>query len=192
MTLVLLVSLLILGLPVAGHAQSPRFVGRAGASHLWLPQAMQVALHALDSAFVPYRESQYWPELLREYPPDPHARPYAVIADFNGDGRSDVVIDGQSPTRIARIVLLSTASEYQGLFLEDRARDTSGSSSSNGTGQRTVYLSYVAPLRIDSSPELEDTALVLQHEAFEVGYWEQASVLYYWDGRGFAKYTTSD
>ena len=47
-------------------------------------------------------------------------------------------------------------------------------------------------MRIDSSPELEDTALVLQHEAFEVGYWEQASVLYYWDGRGFAKYTTSD
>lgn len=55
-----------------------------------------------------------------------------------------------------------------------------------------MYLSYVAPGRIDSTPELEDSVLVLRREAFEVGYWEQAGVLYYWDGRVFAEYITGD
>jgi hypothetical protein len=53
-----------------------------------------------------------------------------VIADFNGDGERDIVMDGQSPRRTARIALL--------------------------------------------------------------WYWEQAGVLYYWDGRAFAQYVTGD
>jgi hypothetical protein len=148
---------------------------------------MEAALRAVDSAFVPYGEAEYAPDLVRQYPTDSQARPYAVIADFNGDGRRDVVIDGQSPTQVARIVLLSRGSDYQALVLEKRARDMK-----KETRRRTVYLSYVAPGRIDSSPELEDTAIVLKHDAFQVGYWEQAAVLHYWDGQGFAEYVTGD
>jgi hypothetical protein len=50
----------------------------------------------------------------------------------------------------------------------------------------------VPPGRIDSSPELEPAPLDLRQEAFEVGYWEQAAEVYYWDGRTFTQYATGD
>jgi hypothetical protein len=152
---------------------------------------MLAALHALDSAFTPYDDAQYRADLLRQYPADAHARPYAVIADFNGDGERDIVMDGQSPRRTARIALLSGPSGFQALLLDEQPR-AAGPAPAPGRGQRTTYLSYVAPGTIDSTPELEDSILTLRHEAFEVGYWEQAGVLYYWDGRAFAQYVTGD
>lgn len=185
-------TLLLLVVPTVARGQGPRFVGRAGASHLWLPPHLLATLRVVDSAFAPYEDAEYRPDLLGWYPADAHARPYAVIADFNGDGRQDVVLDGQSPSHIRRIVLLSGHSGFRALLLIDEPRDARAQLVSPAAGQRTVYLSYVAPGRIDSSPELEDSALVLRHPAFEVGYWEQAGVLYYWDGRKFAEYVTGD
>jgi hypothetical protein len=190
LTRVLLVFVLLVA-PAAAQAQGPRFAGRAGASHLSLSPEMLALLRAVDSAFTPYDDAEYRADLLSQYPANTHARPYAVIADFNGDGQQDVVMDGQSPSRIARIVLLSGRSGFQALLLADQPR-AGVTTSAIGTGERTVYLSYVAPGRIDSTPELEDSVLVLRREAFEVGYWEQAAVLYYWNGRVFAEYVTGD
>jgi hypothetical protein len=190
MTEALLILVLLVS-PVAAQAQGPRFVGRAGASHLWLPPDIAASLRAVYGALVPFGDAEYRADLLAQCPTDAHARPYAVIADFNGDGRRDVVLDGQSPTRIRRIVLLSDRTGFRALLLGDQPRDA-GPEVPPGSGQRTIYLSYVAPGRIDSSPELEDSAMVLQHDAFEVGYWEQAAVVYYWNGRTFAEYVTGD
>jgi hypothetical protein len=150
---------------------------------------MLAPLLALDSGFTPYADARYRADLLSHYPADAHARPYAVIADFNGDGRQDVVVDGESPGRTRRIVLLSEGSGFRALLL---AEQPSRAGAGFGKGRRTVYLSYVARGRIDSTPELEDSVLTLRHDAFEVGYWEQAGVLYYWDGRAFAEYITGD
>ena len=186
-----LLSLVLFGGPAAVQAQGPRFVGPAGASHLRLPPGMVAVLRATDSAFVPYDDAEYRADLLDQYPADTHARPYAVIADFNGDGRRDVVMDGQSAGRIARIALLSRRSGYEALLIDEQPQ-AAAAPAVVGRGQRTVYLSYVAPGKIDSTPELEDSVLTLRHEAFEVGYWEQASVLYYWNGRVFAQYVTGD
>jgi hypothetical protein len=185
-----LLSMVLLVAPSAVQAQGPRFVGRAGRSHLWLPPDMLAALRAMDSAFVPYDDAEYRADLLRWYPVDAHARPYAVIADFNGDGRRDVVMEGQSPRRTGRIVLLSSRAGFQALLLAEQPQAAPMATLSKG--RRTVYLSYVAPGKIDSTPELEDSVLALRHEAFEVGYWEQAGVLYYWNGRAFAQYVTGD
>jgi hypothetical protein len=151
---------------------------------------MLAAIRATDSTFVPYDDAEYRADLLRWYPANAHARPYAVVADFNGDGRRDLVVDGQSRGRSLRVALLSSRSSFKGLVLEEQPL-TEGAAALP-KGQRTVYLSYVAPGRIDSTPELEDSVLTLRHEAFEVGYWEQAGVLYYWDGRAFAQYVTGD
>jgi hypothetical protein len=188
----LIIVLIVLPLaPGTAQAQGPRFVGRAGTSHLWLPPAMLAAVRATDSAFVPYDDAEFRADLLKWYPANAHARPYAVIADFNGDGRRDLVVDGQSRGRSLRIALLSSRSGFKGLLLDEQPQAV-GTAAALPKGQRTVYLSYVAPGRIDSTPELEDSVLTLRHEAFEVGYWEQAGVLYYWDGRAFAQYVTGD
>jgi hypothetical protein len=186
-----LLSFVLLVAPAAVQAQGPRFVVRGGTSHLWLPPDMLAAVRAIDSAFAPYDDAEYRADLLSQYPADAHARPYAVIADFNGDGQRDVVMDGQSPRRTGRIVLLSSRSGFQALLLAEQPQ-AAGTPAALRTGQRTVYLSYVAPGKIDSTPELEDTVLTLRHDAFEVGYWEQAAVLYYWNGRAFAQYVTGD
>lgn len=52
-------SIMLLVAPSAAPAQGPRFVGPAGASHLWLPPDMRAALRGIDSAFTPYDDAEY-------------------------------------------------------------------------------------------------------------------------------------
>jgi hypothetical protein len=130
-------ALMLFLVPGTVLAQRPHFAGRPGASRLWLPPAMLAALRSVDTTFTPYRETEYLPDLLRWYPRDPHARPYAVIADFNGDGHQDVVIDGRSSRHTRRIVLLSGDAHYRALLLDDRPEELGGPSKPGGAGRRS-------------------------------------------------------
>jgi len=69
-----LLTLALLVAPLTLQAQGPRFVGRPGTSHLWLPPDMLAALRATDSAFAPYDDAEYRADLTGQYPANAHAR----------------------------------------------------------------------------------------------------------------------
>ncbi len=188
----LILPLLLLGASsVAGQARpAPSLVPAADGVHLRLPPDMLAALHTLDSAFVPFSEPEYLKYLPRWRPDSPHEALFAVIGDFNGDGRRDVVVDGHGTDSTRRVVLLSTPAGSRAISLHTEAYIRPDSVRYDNDRGYWVYLRAAGPGRIAS--DFEDGTLDLKTDAFEVEYFEKASVLMYWHEGAFREYTTGD
>lgn len=158
---------------------------RGDKAELYLPPRMRSTLSDFDPNFSIWSLSDYHSLLRSWYPYSDRNLPFAVLGDFNGDGKQDAVLHGHNKSAGMVVCLLSLSDTFQVVIVErwEVENWTYSSHSEN-------YLAYVGPRLIRSS--FEDEPLDLKNDAFVIGYFEKAATLYYFmDGR-FHQYTTAD
>jgi hypothetical protein len=159
-----------------------------------LSREQKVAVRGYNPDFQIRRQVDYLPSLLRQYPFSNRQLPFAVIGDLNGDGRMDVVLQGHDKTSELLIAVLSSNSgpyvvEILRSKLVDPKTEFYGMGDHSEYGLWT-YLTFVPRGMVDSP--FANQPLKLSTDAFQLNYFEKASVLYYLSGYKFQKYITGD
>lgn len=104
-------------------ADSPVVQMRNGTPVLQLPAAMRSALDAYAPAYQPWTLAEY-DERVSAKQAELGAL-FGVVADYNGDGRVDVALDGRADGEELLFVILSNADAYRVVELLRRPRDPS-------------------------------------------------------------------
>lgn len=119
----------VLVAPVAGAQRSRRPVDddvrstltrdRTGAWRLDLAPAVEDALDRFDRDFEPW-DARFYAALPDGYAPSPRQLPWAVIGDFNGDGRTDIALAGRDDRDALVLVVVSTGRSRYRVIEADR------------------------------------------------------------------------
>lgn len=190
--LVLIVTLLDPGEAWAGSR--PRLSYVQGRHTVELSPSMNAAIRRFDATFVPWLNDDYLPSIRKYYRYTERQSPFAVLGDVNGDGRIDAILDGRTSSRSVLLAVLSRGARHRvlviqsGELIDPKARWYVASTGVEYGKDSCV--SYVSPRRIKTSYEV--LPLHLRHDAFEIGYCERASTLYFYRHGRFRTYTTSD
>jgi len=116
---------------------------------------------------------------------------YRADGDFNGDGVPDLALYGHDKTRELLFVLMSESdSVYRVVPIEDRTLMSFQSGA-------YVYLWTQPPGPLEIPEELKKNLDPkpperLLYASINVGYGNEAGVLYYWNGKEFVKVITGD
>jgi hypothetical protein len=175
-------------------AEEPAIRMNGGNHLLILTKEQKDAIRTYNSAFQIRSRADYLPSLVNGYPFSTRQLPFAVIGDFNGDGKLDVVLQGHDKTNDLIIAVLSASGgpivmEVMKSQLVDPQKEfyTMGSHTEYGLW---TYLTFVP--RGDVESPFARRPLKLTADAFALNYFEKASVLYYLNGQSFQKYILSD
>jgi hypothetical protein len=158
----------------------------SAAFRLSLPTAMVRVLHDSVPGFEPWSMDHYDPDVRKSYFLSFRSVPSAVIGDFNGDGIPDVAIDGRTGTEAITAVLLSERGGYRFIVI----RRTGFNAVTAVRGRSIEYLAFQPPGKI--GPGQTADSLMLRTDAFEYVWDEKAALLYYWTGKEFKQWQTSD
>ena len=189
--IVIVVPGILLGLS-AGEEPSISLAGSEPTLNLTKEQ--RLAIRGYNADFQVRRQAEYLPSVVKQYPISNHQLPYAVIGDFNGDGKLDVVLQGYDKTSEILLAVLSS-SRGPGVVEISRSKLVDPQTEWYGVGDRNeyglwIYLTFVSRGKVDSP--FANQPLSLSTDAFQLNYFEKASVLYYWNGQQFKKYIVSD
>jgi hypothetical protein len=154
-----------------------------------LPPAMEDALDRYNRDFEPWTLDNY--RGLSEYEPSPRQVPWAVIGDFNGDGRADLAIAGRTDRDIVLVFVLSSGrSRYRAVEAEREPYDPE-----DRTSIRLPLLTYMYPGRyVVSDPRLDyPRQLVVDQPAVQIsGGRRQGAVVYVVENNRVVPYYLSD
>lgn len=92
---------------------------RTGAWQLNLAPEVEDALDRFDRDFEPW-DARFYPELPSGYAATPRQVPWAVLGDFNGDGRPDVALAGRDDRDALVLVIVSTGQNRYRVIEADR------------------------------------------------------------------------
>jgi hypothetical protein len=151
---------------------------------LRMPTRMHAALQTMAPGFKSFRRGDYGLEVRHFMRIMERATPlFAVIGDFDGDGRKDAVVHGATDSAIVLVAVLNKRSGARTVEIGDARGDLPA---------RALwrYLVHHPPGTIESP--MEARPLQLKNDAFGLISFEKGGVLYYYrDGR-FVRYTTGD
>jgi pimeloyl-ACP methyl ester carboxylesterase len=147
----------------------PRIEGVGSQSQLVMPPAMHTALKQFDSSFVPFTGYDYpKPETVAGVSAE--QAPFAIVADFNGDGIPDVMVDGRSAAGGRRICLLSRFGHYT--VLEIERFDATLPRQSAKVATAAPFLKLLRTTRLyDSRSEVHLTTDAVQVMQYANGAW---------------------
>jgi len=169
---------------------TPRIEQRAEGPMLVLPSRMQEAVLTAVPRFRHTPLSDFHPDIVQFAPPTERSAPFAAIGDFNGDGRADVVVEGRDSRRSLLLVLLTEGDSVRVVRLKERSVVLDQGM------PRGEYLSLVkrGVIQADTidGDGYEKVSVRLERDAFELVYWQKASVLHYWRNGRFVEWATSD
>jgi len=159
-----------------------------------LPPAMEDALDRYDRDFEPWSLGDYSGMLRlddREYAFSPRQTPWAVIGDFNGDGRPDLAIAGRTDEDALVLLVLSNGRrKYRVVELESEPYDPDDRRSI-----RPALLQYLYPGRyvIEDARLRHPRELVVDLPAVQViGARRQGATLYVVENNTVLPYYLSD
>jgi hypothetical protein len=151
-----------------------------------MPRAMERAMQRAVESYAP----DFQPFAASEYAAGVDTTSSAR-GDFNGDGVADVALYGHDDARELLFVVLSApGARFNVVPLEEKPL----APFQNGA---YIYLKThpAGPLEIPAGLKaLLDTVPPerLEYDAIDVGYGNEAGVLYYWNGQRFVKVVTGD
>lgn len=112
---------------------------RTGAWQLDLAPEVEDALDRFDRDFEPW-DARFYATLPADYQPSPRQVPWAVIGDFNGDGRTDVALAGRDDRDALVVVVLSTGrSRYRAVEADREPLDPDDPESVRAPVLRYMY-----------------------------------------------------
>jgi len=161
-----------------------------GEWRLDLPTAMEDALDRASRDFEPWTAEDYRRSETDGYAPSPRQTPWAVIGDFNGDGRMDAAVAGRDDRDALVIVILSTGTKrYRAIRADAEPYDPDEPRS-----VRPPVLSYVYPGKyVIDDPRLRHAReLLIDQPAIQsVGGRRSGAVLYHVEDNAVVPYYLS-
>lgn len=180
--------------------QGPRLVGQPPNVALELPPRMTQALADEHTEFRTLTPPEFLDDIVPgksgwSYPYDSRQAPFAVIADFDGDGRMDVALLQQNVRGGRAAVVLDRTPAPRVLVLRTWVWDVLPNTRSD-PGPFRFYLTRfpAGRFRVPDFGGSGDTSQVadLAHEGVELSYFGKAATTYYWSDGAFRSVTTSD
>lgn len=154
-----------------------------------LPPAMEDALDRYNRDFEPWTLDDY--RGLSDYEPSSRQLPWAVIGDFNGDGRPDLAIAGRTDRDLVLVFVLSSGrTRYRATEAEREPYDPE-----DRTSVRLPLLTYMYPGRyVVADPRLNyPRQLVVEQPAVQIsGGRRQGAVVYVVENNSVVPYYLSD
>jgi hypothetical protein len=182
----------------SAHAQrrdlrdEPRPAIYRSSDGIWLldlPPAMEDALSRYNRDFEPWTLDDY--RGIADYEPSPRQVPWAVIGDFNGDGRPDLAVAGRTDRDLVVVFILSSGrSRYRAVEAEREPYDPE-----DRTSIRVPLLTYMYPGRyVVADPRLAyPRQLVVDQPAVQVsGGRRQGAIVYVVENNTVVPYYLSD
>jgi hypothetical protein len=185
----------LLVLVLAGCSKGPdepHFFRAEGGRRLHLPSRMRLALHEFDREFRVLERKDFAREIVEpqpgwRYPFDEHQEPWAVLADFDGDGDRDAALLGSSGKTLKLLVVWADSSEPQAASLRERAWD-----SRVERRHLDEFLQHRPAGPVPWAGGDEDTTFTIPHDGVELVYFEKAAVTRYYDGDVWREIVTGD
>lgn len=161
-----------------------------GIWQLDLPAGMEDALDRYSRDFEPWAQVDYRGG-LPNYEPSSRQVPWAVIGDFNGDGRPDLAVAGRTDRDVVLVFLLSSGrNRYRAVEVERDPYDPDDPSSI-----RLPVLTYMYPGRyvVDDSRLAYPRQIAVDQPAVQVsGGRRQGAVVYVVENNAVVPYYLSD
>lgn len=184
--------------------EGPRLVGNPPTVQIELPPRMTLALAADDTSFTTLTPFDFVPGInsrpddekgVWRYPHDERQAPFAVVADFDGDGRDDVALlqhSGQRSGSAGRVVVVfDRAAGPQVATVREWNRMTAGEAGKSG-----FYVSRfpAGAFRVPDFGGSGDTSrtVTLPHDGIEISNYGKTATTYWWTGERFDSVTTGD
>ena len=179
--------------------QGPRLVGNPPTVQIELPPRMTKELLATDPSFTTLTPFDFVSDIVPGHTADGAWRysyngreaPFAVIADFDGDGNDDVALLQRSQAKGRVIAILDRGDEPRAVVVKEWDRMTAGDAGKSG-----FYLSLfrAGPYTVPDFGGTGDTSrtVTLAHEGIEVSNYGKAATTYYWTDEHFESVTTGD
>jgi len=179
--------------------KGPRLVGNPPTVQIELPPRMTAALATSDTSFATLTPFDFVYEVSPgstidsawHYTYDGHQAPFAVIADFDGDGRDDAALLQRSGSTGRVVVIFDRTDGARVATVRDWSRVTSGD-----VGKSGFYLSRfpAGPYKVPDFGGSGDTArtVVLEHEGIQISNYGKTATTYWWTGKKFQSVTTAD
>ena len=190
--------LLSVSMPAPAQAQrrdlreEPRPAIYRAQTGIWLldmPPAMEDALDRYNRDFEPWTVDNYQGNL--EYEPSPRQLPWAVIGDFNGDGRPDLAVAGRTDRDVVVVFVLSSGrSRYRAVEAERDPYDPDYPGST-----RPPVMTYMYPGRyVVADPRLNfPRQIVIDQPGVQIsGGRRQGAVVYVVENNAVVPYYLSD
>ncbi len=172
--------LLVCPLSTEESAKEPRIVRSGDQFELVLTTALRNVLSAYDPNWKMLNESRYSEYDLKGYKKSERQLPYAVIGDFDGNGRTDAALLCETRGKIKHLVALEQNGQYKLYEL--------------GTFEPrkpfTIAIYYSRPRTVESHWMKEP--LTITHDSILVGVFESSAWIHYWHDGQFKSYTLSD
>jgi hypothetical protein len=177
--------------------QGPRLVGQPPTVQIELPPRMTLALADENAGYTTLTPHDFVAEIVPgtaggwSYPYDDRQAPFAAIADYDGDGRSDVALLQRSNTGGRAAVVLDAQPAPRVVTLRAWTNAATGESDKSG-----FYLTRfpAGRFKVPDYGGSGDTSQVaeLAHEGIQVSAYGKASTTYYWSDGQFRSVTTGD
>ncbi|MGH7725216.1 MAG: hypothetical protein ACREOU_07270 [Candidatus Eiseniibacteriota bacterium] len=184
------------GLPLAATGcadrSEPHFFAAEGGPKLHLPGPMRGALRTHDAAFQVFERHDYSSRIFESgewrYELSAKQVPFAILGDFDGDGRIDAALHGHSGDSVICIVAV-LADSTTPRVMEISRHPGPGRGPRERLGD---FLMHVPAGRVPVAWTEAETTIVLAHEAFEHVIFEKTAVMHYYEGGRFQNIVTSD
>jgi hypothetical protein len=168
--------------PCEAAIHGPAVVKSSGRFELVLPPEMSAAIQTAVPGFRTETLASYHSDIQKYYRFTSRQAPWAVVGDFDGDGRPDVILDGHVGDRCYRLCVWGRHSP---------AVDTLSVRACNrgATGLGSVLM-FVAPG--ERGTNFSDDVVFIYTDAYDAYHWEKAGSTWYWKDGRWNEFTSSD